>query len=100
MPDPLPPFVLKNEETFAILDSRGEICPDLQHEAGIFHRGTRHVSRLQVLLWGRPPLVLSSTELGAVGVLVSHLSNNEGGAGSAPAMRRSNSAASAGWALR
>ena len=86
MPDPLPPFVLKNEETFAILDSRGEICPDLQHEAGIFHRGTRHVSRLQVLLWGRPPLVLSSTELGAVGVLVSHLSNNEGGAGSAPAM--------------
>jgi len=86
MPDQRPAFVLKNEETFAILDSRGEICPDLQHDAGIFHRGTRHVSRLQVLLWDRPPLVLSATERGAVGVLVSHLSNNDGGAGGAAAM--------------
>jgi glycogen debranching enzyme len=86
MPDPLPPFVLKNEETFAILDSRGEICPDLQNDAGIFHRGARHVSRLQVLLWERPPVVLSSTERGAVGVHVSHLSNNDGGAGGPGAM--------------
>ena len=86
MPDPLPPFVLKNEETFAILDSRGEICPDLQHDAGIFHRGARHVSRLQVLLWDRSPVVLSSTERGAVGVHVSHLSNNDGGGGGPAAM--------------
>ncbi len=86
MPDPVPPFVLKNEETFAILDSRGEICPELQHEAGIFHRGTRHVSRLQLLLWGRSPVVLSSTERGAVGVLVSHLSNNNGDTGGPAAM--------------
>jgi glycogen debranching enzyme len=86
MPDPLHPFVLKNEETFAILDARGEICPDAHHDAGIFHRGTRHVSRLQLLLWGRPPLVLSSTERGAVGVLVSHLSNNDGDDGGPAAM--------------
>jgi glycogen debranching enzyme len=86
MPDPLHPFVLKNEETFAILDARGEICPDAHHDAGIFHRGTRHVSRLQLLLWGRPPLVLSSTERGAVGVLVSHLSNNDGGDGGPASM--------------
>ncbi|MCT0225526.1 glycogen debranching N-terminal domain-containing protein [Synechococcus sp. CS-1328] len=86
MPDPLPTFVLKNEETFAILDSRGEICPDLHHEAGIFHRGTRHVSRLQLLLWGRSPVVLSSTERGAVGVLVSHLSNIDGETGGPAAM--------------
>ncbi len=86
MPDPLHPFVLKNEETFAILDSRGEICPDVQQDVGIFHRGTRHVSRLQLLLWGRPPLVLSSTERGAVGVLVSHLSNNDGTNGGSAAM--------------
>ena len=76
MPEPLPPFVLKNEETFAVLDSRGEISPELQHDAGIFHRGTRHISRLQVLLWNESPMVLSSTELGAMGVLVSHLTNN------------------------
>ena len=80
MPDPLPTYVLKTEESFAILDARGEICPDLEDDAGIFHRGTHHVSRLQVLLWGLPPLVLSSTELAAVGVLVSHLSNDDGGA--------------------
>ncbi|MBD2718398.1 MULTISPECIES: glycogen debranching N-terminal domain-containing protein [unclassified Synechococcus] len=86
MPDPLPPYVLKNEETFAILDSRGEICPELQHDTGIYFRGTRHVSRLQVLLWNRPPVVLGATERGAVGVLVSHLSNNEDGAGGSAAM--------------
>ncbi|MCT0208817.1 glycogen debranching N-terminal domain-containing protein [Synechococcus sp. CS-1332] len=86
MPDHLHPFVLKNEETFAILDSRGEICPDVQHDVGIFHRGTRHVSRLQLLLWERPPMVLSATERGAVGVLVSHLSNNNDGAGGSATM--------------
>ncbi|MCP9833920.1 MULTISPECIES: glycogen debranching N-terminal domain-containing protein [unclassified Cyanobium] len=86
MSDPLHPFVLKNEETFAILDSRGEICPDIQHDVGIFHRGTRHVSRLQLLLWDRPPLVLSATERGAVGVLVSHLSNNDDAASGSAAM--------------
>ncbi len=86
MSDPLHPFVLKNEETFAILDSRGEICPDVQHDVGIFHRGTRHVSRLQLLLWDRPPLVLSATERGAVGVLVSHLGNNDDVASGSAAM--------------
>lgn len=86
MPEPLPPFVLKNEETFAVLDSRGEICPELQHDAGIFHRGTRHISRLQVLLWNQSPMVLSSTELGAMGVMVSHLANNDGGSTGSAAM--------------
>jgi glycogen debranching enzyme len=86
MPDPLPPFVLKNEETFAILDPRGEICPETQHDAGIFHRGARHVSRLQLLLWDRPPVVLSSTERGAVGLHVSHLTNDDDGAGGPAAM--------------
>ena len=86
MPDSLHPFVLKNEETFAILDSCGEICPDVQHDVGIFHRGTRHVSRLQLLLWGQAPLVLSATERGSVGVLVSHLSNNNSGAEGSAAM--------------
>jgi glycogen debranching enzyme len=84
MPDQLPPFVLKDGETFAMLDSRGEICPESQHDAGIFHRGARHVSRLQLLLWDRPPMVLSSTERGAVGLQVSHLAN-DGSASPGPA---------------
>ena len=78
--DQLPPFVLKDGETFAMLDSRGEICPETHPDSGIFHRGTRHLSRLQLLLWQRPPTVLSSTERGEMGLHVSHLSNeNEGG---------------------
>jgi glycogen debranching enzyme len=78
--DQLPPFVLKDGETFAMLDSRGELNPVTHPDSGIFHRGTRHVSRLQLLLWRRPPTVLSSTERGEVGLHVSHLSNeNEGG---------------------
>jgi glycogen debranching enzyme len=86
MLDPLPAFVLKNEETFAILDPRGEICPETQHDAGIFHRGARHVSRLQLLLWQRPPVVLSATERGSVGIHVSHLSNDDHGSGGPAAM--------------
>jgi glycogen debranching enzyme len=78
--DQLPPFVLKDGETFAMLDGRGEIHPGTHPDSGIFHRGTRHVSRLELLLWRRPPTVLSATERGEMGLHVSHLSNeNEGG---------------------
>jgi len=73
--DQLPPFVLKDGETFAMLDGRGEICPDTHPDSGIFHRGTRHVSRLQLLLWGESAAVLSATERGEMGVHVSHLTN-------------------------
>ncbi|MBM5800005.1 MAG: amylo-alpha-1,6-glucosidase [Cyanobacteria bacterium K_DeepCast_35m_m2_023] len=73
--DQLPPFVLKDGETFAMLDGRGEICPETHPDSGIFHRGTRHVSRLQLLLWGQSGAVLSSTERGGMGVHVSHLTN-------------------------
>ena len=73
--DQLPPFVLKDGETFAMLDARGEICPETHPDSGIFHGGTRHVSRLQLLLWGESAAVLSSTERGEMGVHVSHLTN-------------------------
>ena len=73
--DQLPPFVLKDGETFAMLDGRGEICPETHPDSGIFHRGTRHLSRLQLLLWGQSAAVLSATERGEMGVHVSHLTN-------------------------
>ena len=81
--DQQPPFVLKDGETFAMLDSRGEIDPETHPDSGIYHRGTRHVSRLQLLLWGQPATVLSSTERGEIGLHVSHLSNENAG-GTAP----------------
>ncbi|MEB3234889.1 MAG: amylo-alpha-1,6-glucosidase, partial [Cyanobacteriota bacterium] len=67
--------MLKDGETFAMLDGRGEICPESHPDSGIFHRGTRHLSRLQLLLWGESAAVLSSTERGEMGVHVSHLTN-------------------------
>ncbi len=76
----LPPFVLKDGETFAMLDTRGEIDPHTHPDSGVFHRGTRHLSRLRLLLWGKPPRVLSSTERGEMGLHVSHLSNGNGAA--------------------
>lgn len=79
--DQLPPFVLKDGETFAMLDGRGEICPETHPDSGIFHRGTRHVSRLQLLLWGESAAVLSATERGEIGVHVSHLTNGAAPAG-------------------
>jgi len=81
--DQLAPFVLKDGETFAMLDPRGEIDPSSHPDSGIFHRGTRQVSRLQLLLWDQPPRVLSSIERGEMGLHVSHLSN-ESSAGAAP----------------
>ncbi len=82
--DQLPPFVLKDGETFAMLDGRGEIRPETHPDSGIFHRGARHVSRLQLLLWQESPAVLSSTERGEIGVHVSHLTNDSAGVGAPP----------------
>jgi len=78
--DQLPPFVLKDGETFAMLDPRGEICPETHPDSGIYHRGTRHVSRLELRLWQQAPVVLSSTEREELGLHVSHLSNDAGDA--------------------
>lgn len=83
--DQLPPFVLKDGETFAMLDRRGEICPASHPDSGVFHRGTRHVSRLELSLWGDPPSVLSSYEREEMGLHVSHLSNDGNSVGSPPA---------------
>ena len=55
-----PARVLKHGDTFAIFDERGDISGSPQ-EHGLFHGGTRFVSRFEVLLAGRPPLLLSST---------------------------------------
>jgi hypothetical protein len=76
--DLLPPFVLKDGETFAMLDARGEIRPGTHPDSGVYHRGCRQVSRLELRLWDRPPAVLSASERGEIGVHISHLSNDDG----------------------
>lgn len=53
--------VLKQGETFAIFDPYGDIRRLGKGEQGIYHKGTRHVSRSTMLLGGERPLLLSSS---------------------------------------
>ena len=54
-------WVLKDGETFAVYDRFGDILPIGLGEQGIYHEGTRYLSRLEFRLGGRRPLLLSST---------------------------------------
>ncbi len=73
-PGPLP-FVLKDGETFAVFDPLGDVCPEHGDDLGVFHEGARHVSRLEMRLWGQAPLLLSSTVREDNCMLVAHLTN-------------------------
>jgi glycogen debranching enzyme len=53
--------VLKHGESFAVFDRHGDIRPEGLGEEGIYHRGTRHLSGLQLRLAGHRPLLLGST---------------------------------------
>jgi glycogen debranching enzyme len=52
--------VLKHGDNFAIFDPFGDIVSYGQGEQGLYHEGTRFLSRLRLLLDGRRPLLLSS----------------------------------------
>jgi len=52
--------VLKHGETFAVFDRQGTILPTGRGDHGLYHGGTRFLSRFQVRLAGRKPLCLSS----------------------------------------
>jgi glycogen debranching enzyme len=53
--------VLKAGETFAIFDCHGDIQPIGLGEQGIFHEGTRFLSKLELRFGGMRPLLLGST---------------------------------------
>ncbi|MBW8888589.1 MAG: amylo-alpha-1,6-glucosidase [Fibrobacteres bacterium] len=52
--------VLKHGETFAVFDRQGSFLPGGRGDHGLYHEGTRFLSRFQLRLAGRKPLVLSS----------------------------------------
>jgi glycogen debranching enzyme len=54
-------LVLKHGETFGVFDRYGNIEPFGLGEQGLYHEGTRHVSRLVLRLERARPLLLSST---------------------------------------
>ncbi len=56
-----PQRVLKRGDTFGVFDQLGDIAVDHGGEQGIYHRGTRYLSKLEILLAGHRPLLLSST---------------------------------------
>lgn len=60
VPVPERTFVLKNGDTFGIFNDFGDIAAGARHEEGLFHQGTRFLSRLVLKLAGGRPLLLSS----------------------------------------
>jgi glycogen debranching enzyme len=53
--------ILKHSETFLVTDRHGDVRPLGFEEHGLFHEGTRFLSRLVLKLQGKSPLLLSST---------------------------------------
>src|SRR5215475_12936328 len=53
--------VLLNGDTFAVFDRSGDVQPVGFGQQGIFHKETRHLSRLETHFCGERPLLLSST---------------------------------------
>jgi len=97
--------VLKDGETFAVLDRYGDIEPTGLGEQGLYHEGTRFLSRLEVRLDGQRPLLLSSTVKDDNSFLAVDLTNGyfprwSGGAASEQCARLPVEAGVAGLLLR
>lgn len=52
--------VLKNEDTFGVFDRYGDIHPIGAGEQGLYHRGTRHLSQMELRVGDGRPLLLNS----------------------------------------
>ncbi len=52
--------ILKADETFVVLDRSGDISPGGANELGLYHAGTRFLSRFALHLEGGRPFLLSS----------------------------------------
>jgi glycogen debranching enzyme len=70
-----PRRVLKHGETFGVFDDCGDITAREGGKEGLYHDGTRFLSRLELLLFQRPPLLLSSTISRDNAVFVADLTN-------------------------
>jgi glycogen debranching enzyme len=69
--------VLKRGETFAICDRFGDIAPGAPPELGLYHEGTRFLSRLSLTIDGNRPLLLSSDARDDNGAVVADLTNGD-----------------------
>jgi glycogen debranching enzyme len=80
--------VLKHGDTFAVFDARGDILPIGHGEQGLYHEGTRYLSRLEFRLQDRQPFLLSSTVKEQVPVLSVNLTNPDISSGDHVVLRR------------
>lgn len=53
--------VLKQGDSFAVFDRSGDVQPVGRGHQGVYHDGTRHLSRLELRIEGERPILLSST---------------------------------------
>jgi glycogen debranching enzyme len=67
--------VLMHQDTFAVFDRAGAISADARQEQGVYHRGTRYVSRLDLRIDGERPMTLSSTVVRDNALLAVDLTN-------------------------
>ena len=83
------PRVLKRDDTFAVLDRTGDALPVIGGPEGLYHRDTRHLSRLELRLAGTKPLLLSSAVSDDGAVLTCDLTNPDvAGDGWRPGLER------------
>jgi glycogen debranching enzyme len=66
---------LKHGDTFAVFDLRGDIGGELGNPEGLYHRDTRMLSQLQLLLEDAQPLLLSSMTQDDNALFTADLSN-------------------------
>src|SRR5437868_3996142 len=69
--------VLKHGDTFAVFDRFGNIQHVGLGEQGLYHEGTRFLSRLELRLFDRRPLLLSSTVTEDNSLLTVDLTNSD-----------------------
>lgn len=80
--------VLKHGDTFAVFDAKGDILPIGHGEQGLYHEGTRYLSRLELRLQDRQPFLLSSTVKKQTAVLSVNLTNPDISKGDVVTLRR------------
>ncbi len=69
--------VLSHGDAFAVLDQSGDIPCAFEEELGLFYRGTRHLSQLEMLVGGQPPFFLSARVTPDNVRAVANLTNND-----------------------
>jgi glycogen debranching enzyme len=54
-------MVLKHDDCFGVFDRYGDIHPVGQGAQGLYHEGTRFLSKMELIIEGQRPLILSSS---------------------------------------